>query len=83
MHLGYLQLMENRMYFERLALDKTSSYFVKRVVELAKERDIVDVVNDLEQLLLYVRIDANLLDRSLAEVTARSQDVRRQYDAGR
>lgn len=71
------------MYFERLALDKTSSYFVKRVVELAKERDIVDVVNDLEQLLLYVRIDANLLDRSLAEVTARSQDVRRQYDAGR
>ena len=71
------------MYFERLALDESSSYFVKRVVELAKERDIVDVANDLEQLLLYARIDANLIDRSLAEVTARSQDVRRQYDAGR
>ena len=55
------------MYFERLALDESSSYFVKRVVELAKERDIVDVANDLEQLLLYARIDANLIDRSLAE----------------
>jgi len=70
-------------YFERLASDRSSSYFVKQVIELAQERDIVDVVNDLAQLLLYARVDAKRIDRSLAEVTARSQDVRRQYDAGR
>tara|TARA_R110002051_G_scaffold310584_1_gene383858 strand:- start:325 stop:567 length:243 start_codon:yes stop_codon:yes gene_type:complete len=80
MHLGYLQLKENRMYFERLASDKSSSYFVKRVIELAQERDIVDVVNDLAQLLLYVRVDAKRIE---AEINARSQDVRRQYDAER
>ena len=68
------------MYFERLASDKSSSYFVKRVIELAQERDIVDVVNDLAQLLLYARVDAKRIE---AEINARSQDVRRQYDAER
>lgn len=70
-------------YIERLASDRFSSYFVMRVVELARERDVVDVVNDLEHLLLYARIDANRIDRSLAEINDRSQDVRRQYDAKR
>ena len=59
MHLGYLQLMENRMYFERLLNDKSSSYFVKQVVALADGRDVVDVVNDLEQLLDAAYNDAD------------------------